>query len=80
MNEAVKRIAVSAKVFANDELAKSWENSDFEKNFQKKFSELLINECICIIANRSNTFMQEKNTASCVLDTVIEDIKQHFGI
>jgi len=78
MNERIKELSKQAQVYADQQWLEagypSWESYHevFSEDYNKKFAELIIQECADIVADA----VDHREPAS----TYVEKIKEHFGV
>ena len=84
MNEKIRKISMLAEQFALDNANEGDEEEfeySFEDDYNEKFTELIINECINVI-NDDCKFQYDSGVISNLggLNQARELIKRHFGV
>ena len=88
MNERIKELAEQAGEYAAQNATGDWEvGPDYQDLFNKKFAELIVRECVCVILKEVSLKYKDGGEteefmgghyASSLLARV--KIKRHFGV
>ena len=74
MNERIQELAEQAEQYANEQNDKH--GVRFKSEYNRKFAELIVRECIDIAQDRANFPGFPPNDVNHIID----EIKQHFGV
>jgi hypothetical protein len=82
MNERILELAEQADLFADSKLQMKGEyHPDWHGIRDKKFSELIVRECINIVDNLPNGYKDYRNTIENEFrEDCINTMKNHFGV
>ena len=76
MNERIKLLAEQAGEYAAQNATGDWEvGPDYQDIFNKKFAELIVNECKDLLFESS-----ENNRLPIAVDDMVHIIDTHFGV
>ena len=79
MNERIKLLAVQAKFMAEETINKKISKNAELDAFAEKFAELIVGECLDIVANADMTELEGPDPED-VLYVACKQIKKHFGV
>jgi len=68
MNEQIQALAYEAEDYADSMVD---QGSEFHPEYTKKLAELIVQECLTILAHRNN---------HAVIVNATQEIKEHFGV
>ena len=85
MNQRIRELVGRAEAYAYEHEEHWHDGPDWQELFNKKFAELIVRECIAIVAPSSYRRAYPENYRGgmdCLdtLDDRVEKIKEHFGV
>ena len=85
MNQRIRELVGRAEAYAYEHEEHWHDGPDWQELFNKKFAELIVSECIAIVAPSSYRRAYPENYRGgmdCLdtLDDRVEKIKEHFGV
>ena len=85
MNQRIRELVGRAEAYAYEHEEHWHDGPDWQELFNKKFAELIVQECIAIVAPSSYRRAYPENYRGgmdCLdtLDDRVEKIKEHFGV
>ena len=89
MNERIRELADQVRVKQNEEFDSrlGWTTQEWRSFYDKKFAELIVKECICLVEKNKPDEIQRKEFPTDFIEgwennseVVIEDLMLHFGV
>lgn len=77
MNERIRELAEQAENYAREQNDKF--GLSYKREYDKKFAELIVRECLDIVANADMTELEGPDPED-VLYVACKQIKAHFGV
>ena len=85
MNERITQLAEQARKYARDYVSDCkhygyyMEHNEYDLQFEKKFAELIVNECSAKI-ERDYKYERGEDTKWIIAFAIANDLKEHFGV
>ena len=74
MNERIRKIAIEADAWCDQYY---FGDKFYDIEWEKKFAELIVQECANIV--RNNSSLPDSYSETC-LEYIADEIKEHFGV
>jgi hypothetical protein len=80
MNEQIKQLAEQAQEYAGQQIDEGANWDDAPIYYTEKFAELIVRECVSIIAKRKDQAIDDGYNVDEAMSMAEMDLEEHFGV